>query len=43
MRIELANLADNLMSSLLAIVKVIIDNTDIIINRQRLNQFLEGY
>lgn len=43
MRSELANLANNLMSSLLAIVKVIIDNADIIMNRQRLNQFLEGY
>jgi len=33
MRINLANLADNLMLSLLAIVKVIINNIDIIINR----------
>jgi len=33
MQIKLANLADNLILSLLAIVKVIIDNADIIINR----------
>ena len=33
MRSELANLINNLILSLLAIVKVIIDNIDIIINR----------
>jgi hypothetical protein len=33
MRIELANLTDDLILSFLAIVKVIIDNADIIINR----------
>jgi len=33
MQIKLTNLADNLILSLLAIVKVIIDNIDIIINR----------
>jgi hypothetical protein len=33
MRIELANLTDNLILSFLVIVKVIIDNIDIIINR----------
>jgi hypothetical protein len=33
MRIKLTNLADNLILSLLVIVKVIIDNIDIIINR----------
>jgi hypothetical protein len=33
MQIKLTNLADNLVLSLLVIVKVIIDNIDIIINR----------
>jgi len=33
MRIKVTNLANNLILSLLAIVKVIIDNIDIIINR----------
>ena len=33
MRIKLTNLANNLVLSLLVIVKVIIDNIDIIINR----------
>jgi len=33
MRIKLTNLANNLILSCLVIVKVIIDNADIIINR----------
>jgi hypothetical protein len=33
MRIELTNLTNNLILSFLVIVKVIIDNIDIIINR----------
>jgi len=42
MRIKLANLANNLISSLLAIVKVIINNVDIIRIDRDLIRFLKG-
>jgi len=43
MQIKLTNLINNLILSLLVIVKVIINNINIIINRQKLNWFFKGY